>query len=148
MDASLDACEAALSIRNAWPEVERAAIWLEGFAVRTGVPADASAKLMVVLDEAMSNVMRHALPGVPAGGREILVKVRRLAGSVELEVIDDGAAFDPTRPAVLQRAKRIADRQEGDVGLLFIRTLMDDVRYVRQDGRNHFTMCKRLAIAA
>lgn len=44
-----------------------------------------------ILQEAMYNTVRHA------GARRVEIRIRRLAGSVVAEVVDDGRGFDPER---------------------------------------------------
>lgn len=137
--------ESSLTVVNARPEFERAAIWLGDFIVRAGLPDDLSSRLLVVLDEALSNVVNHALAGAVEGAREIRLSVRLRPETVELEVIDDGPAFDPTSIAAPTME---TDRRIGGAGIVFMRAMMDEVRFTRQGDRNCLTLCKRLAAAA
>ena len=77
--------------------------------------------------------------------REIRLCIRLRPETVELEVVDDGPAFDPTSVASGTMA---ADRRVGGAGLLFVRALMDEVRFIRQGDRNCLILCKRLAATA
>jgi anti-sigma regulatory factor (Ser/Thr protein kinase) len=143
-------CSSTLVVTNATAEIERACLWLEDFAAEAGINPDATSRLQLVLDEVLSNIVTHA--GLPAGEHSVALAVRRLGGHIELEVIDDGPAFDPTgRDAedraesdAEDRAERIRERRPGGVGLLFIRRLMDEVRFSRQDAHNRLTLALRL----
>jgi serine/threonine-protein kinase RsbW len=145
MDVSVIEPESTLTVVNARPEFARAATWLNDFAAGVGLPEDLSSRLLVVLDEVLSNVVYHGLAGAMEGEREIRLTVRLRPETVELDVVDDGPAFDPTTVASSRLA---ADRRVGGAGLLFVRALMDEVRFTRQGDRNCLTLCKRLAATA
>jgi serine/threonine-protein kinase RsbW len=136
--------ESALTVVNARPEYERAATWLNNFAAGAGLSVDLSSRLLVVLDEVLSNVINHALAGEVEGEREIRLCVRLRSETVELEVVDDGPAFDP---GAFASGTTMAERRLGGAGLLFVRALMDEVRFTRQGDRNCLTLCKRLDAA-
>jgi stage II sporulation protein AA (anti-sigma F factor antagonist) len=142
----VDDCESTLTVMNARNEFARASAWLDDFAAGAGLSKDLTARLHVVLDEILNNIMSHALADAPNGQREIWLCLRIRADLVELEVSDDGPEFDPTSVVPVAKATRVAERQEGGVGLLFVRALMDEVRFKRQSGRNCLTLCKRLAV--
>ena len=142
MDISVIEHASTLTIVNARPEFERAAVWLSGFTTSAGLSHDVSSRLLVVLDEVLSNVVNHGLAGAMEGEREIRLAVRLRPETVELDVVDDGPAFDPTTVAPATLA---ADRRVGGAGLLFVRALMDEVRFIRHEDRNCLTLRKRLA---
>jgi serine/threonine-protein kinase RsbW len=145
MDISVIEHASTLTVVNARPEFARAATWLGDFAADVGLPHDLSSRLLVALDEVLSNVVHHGLAGATEGEREIRLCVRLGPEMVELDVVDDGPAFDPTTVACATLA---ADRFVGGAGLLFVRALMDEVRFTRQGDRNCLTLCKRLAATA
>jgi serine/threonine-protein kinase RsbW len=145
MDVSVIDQDSTLTVVNARPEFGRAATWLGDFAAGAGLPDDLSSRLLVALDEVLSNVVHHGLAGAMEGEREIRLTVRLRTETVELDVVDDGPAFDPTTVA---SATLAADRRVGGAGLLFVRALMDEVRFTRQGDRNCLTLCKRLVATA
>jgi serine/threonine-protein kinase RsbW len=145
MDISVIEQKSTLTVVNARSEFERAATWLCNFITDAGLPDDLNSRLLVVLDEVLSNVVNHALAGAVESSREIRLFVRLRPETVELEVIDDGPAFDPT---AVPSGTMVADRRLGGAGLLFVRALMDEVRFIRQGDRNCLTLCKRLATTA
>lgn len=142
MDISVIERESTLTVVNARPEYERAAQWLDAFAVRSGVPAEVSQRLLVVLDEVLSNVVNHALAGSEPGTREVRLRIRLMPTMVQLQIIDDGPPFDPAAYRAKERPP------EGGAGLLFVRGLMDEVKFTRWRGHNRLTVCKQLAATA
>ena len=132
--------EASLRVARSLHEVDRAAAWLDEFSAGADVPPAITAKLQVVLDEVLSNVIRHG----SHGRGEVLLELRRRSEDVELEVTDDGPPFDPTQFASVPLGVRVAERQLGGAGLLFVRALMDEISFARQDGCNRLILRKRL----
>ena len=110
-------------------------------AERHALPEKAASDVRVVLDELLSNVRRHA-----AGlGRPVDVDVSFEVGPgrLGLEVVDDGAPFDPLAlppPAV---DATLGQRPIGGLGVHFVKTLTDEQSYTRADGRNRLVLTKR-----
>jgi anti-sigma regulatory factor (Ser/Thr protein kinase) len=144
MDDPFKVLASRLTIVNARSEVERAAVWLGNFCAQAALPEDLTARLQVALDEVLSNIVNHALAGTPEGHRKIRLQVRLYTSNLELEVTDDGPFFDPTGQRPVPQATRAAEHREGGVGLLFVRTLVDEIRFVRDGEINRLTLCKRL----
>lgn len=134
----------SLTVVNARPEFERAAVWLGEFCMQAALPKAFTAKLQVALDEVLSNIVNHAFAGASEGEREISLRVRLGKGKVELEVVDDGPLFDPTRSEPVPKDMPVAQRPEGGLGLLFVRSLVDEARFFRKGNYNHLILGKRL----
>lgn len=132
--------EAVLQIVNAFPEVERAAEWLQSELEQVNAPARIIGKLQVVIDELIANIINHGLRGVPSGTRPIELRLRKQPHIAELEIIDDGAEFDPTTPPPLPVAGQHGTRPLGGTGLPFLRGLMNDLHYVRHGDQNRLIM--------
>jgi signal transduction histidine kinase len=69
------------------------AVELETAGLEEGrMPAAVEIALYRIMQEALSNVARHA------GARRVRVRLQRRAATVEMVVDDDGGGFDPRRP--------------------------------------------------
>ena len=134
-----------LVIDSRLSEIGRAMDFVDAFreSHRLG-EADANA-LCVVLDELLSNTIRHGLGG--AAGHEISVTLERADGEVVIEIEDDGAAFDPTQAAAPVLPGTLAERTPGGIGVLFVRRLTHAMEYMRVEGRNRITLRRRLESA-
>lgn len=108
-----------------------------------GVPQRIVQAFQVAFDELLTNTIDYALAGIA----EPHIEVRLVHADSELgaEVVDNGNAFDPLAEADMPDVDlSIDDREVGGLGVHLVRNLMDDVRYERRDGCNHFFMSKRL----
>jgi anti-sigma regulatory factor (Ser/Thr protein kinase) len=118
---------------------------IEVFCAANGVPMAAVAHLNLVLDEAMTNTINYGWP--EGGDHEVALAMRIEAGVVMAEVSDDGRAFDPLQVPPPDLASDLESRPVGGLGVHFIKTLMDEVSYRREAGRNILTMHKRFGPA-
>ncbi len=111
---------------------------------------NASAHLIVLaVDEAVSNVMRHGgVAGDPAAGGidvDIDTDTRRL----EVRIAHRGPAYDPSAAVCEEPARRVLARQRGGMGISIMRRVMDEVRYTHsQDLRNELRLIKYIDRAA
>ena len=79
-------------------------------------------EVLLAVDEALTNVIRHAYKGNPG---KMTVDVAVSSDKIEIVLEDHGEKFDPTQvpPPKLPRQK------PGGLGVHFIRTVMDQVIY-------------------
>ncbi len=76
----------------------------------------------LVMDEALSNVMRHAYPKKTG---EIRVDLYDSKKQTEFVIEDEGVAFDPTQ----MPDPKLPKETPGGLGVLFIRSLTDIFEY-------------------
>jgi len=92
---------------------------LTGLTEIASLPPETVADLKLALSEAVSNSVRHAYDD--AGGF-VEVAYELSARELAIEVVDDGAGFDPERPPALGGE----ELSEGGLGIAIIRTIADD----------------------
>lgn len=90
--------------------------------------------LMAAVDEACTNIIKYS------GSGKIEIKCDVEDGQVAVEIRDDGVAFNPLEALEPKLDLPIEERRVGGLGIHFIRTLMDEVRYEREGGKNVLTM--------
>jgi anti-sigma regulatory factor (Ser/Thr protein kinase) len=93
--------------------------------------------LMTAVDEACSNIIKYG------GSDEIDVKCEVEDGLVVVEIRDEGVAFNPLDAPKPDLNAPLEVREVGGLGIYFIRTLINDVKYERQGGKNVLTMTIR-----
>ena len=100
---------------------------LTGLTDLAALPPEIVADLKLALTEAVSNSVRHAY-GESGGFVEIAYE---LSGSaLAIEVVDDGAGFDPDRPPELEGD----ELSEGGLGIAIIRTIADEFEIQSEAG--------------
>ena len=131
-----------IRIRNELSELATARDELDRLAAEWQIPDDALVKLQVALDEIASNVINYAWQD--GTDHEVCIRIAAQPDAVTLEIIDDGAPFDPSHyPDPLGRPTR-----PGGLGIMMVRKLVDEVAYHRRDGSNHTILTKKCAMGA
>jgi sigma-B regulation protein RsbU (phosphoserine phosphatase) len=104
------------------------------------VPPQLRDKLVLVVDEACTNVMRHAY--CTFCDQRIALRVARERDMLVFEIVDDAPAIDPARV----RARDLDECRPGGLGVAFMNKLMDEWRIQPgKDGKgNVLHMRKRI----
>jgi serine/threonine-protein kinase RsbW len=115
---------------------------LADFVQALGFDPTSLAHLELALEEIVVNICTYAYPG---GAGEMEIAWEAIDGGVRLEIVDWGAAFDPTAAPDPARPVDVGEQPIGGLGVYLLKQLMDEVRYRREAGRNHLTIIKRKA---
>ena len=110
--------------------------------------------VILAVDEAMTNIIRHAYKGQREKWIEATFRLQRSDSNgvqrqaLEIVLLDDGVPVDVkrVRPHPLQEVP-IEELKPGGLGLHLIRKNMDKVEFRRQDGRNRLRLVKALPLA-
>ncbi len=131
-----------LRVRNRIEEFPGVSETVEALGQEEDWPPDVSYAIVLALEEVATNVVRHG--GGEQGTSEIEIEVVSTDEEVRVEVRDSGKPFDPFHDAPEPDIDAaLEDRKIGGLGVHFVRVLMDEASYRREDGRNHVTLVKR-----
>lgn len=122
---------------------------LERLTEVVGLSAEDGRAVTRAVDEALTNIMRHAYAGRTDGLIEIVCS--RVPGppsaaarpGLEILICDCGPAVDPAK----FRGRSLDDIKPGGLGLHLIRQSMDTVEYQRAGDKNQFRLVKYFASA-
>jgi serine/threonine-protein kinase RsbW len=106
--------------------VALARLALSGLADAVGLSEELRADLKLALTEAVSNSVRHAYAG---GGGVVSIAYHVRRSELAIEVVDDGAGFDPDRAPIEGE-----ELTEGGLGIAIIRTIADDLEIRSRPG--------------
>jgi len=124
--------------------VKRVPELLDDLARAHRLDADAVADMQVALDEILSNILENGFVDERPHRIDVTLAVERDRLTAEVE--DDCAPFDPFTVPPPDVGSSLMDRRVGGLGVHFVRSLMNDVRYARVDGRNRLVLTKLLAV--
>ena len=100
-------------------------------------------RVNLALEELGLNIMDYGYDGGPC---DIDIILTSDDDAVTIEIIDGGPPFDPLHDAPTPDLDTaIEDRRIGGLGVHLVRTLMYDLRYRREHGKNHLTLVTRRA---
>lgn len=119
---------------------------LTHLAEKLGFPEADCRAVVLAVDEALTNIIRHAYKGrteepIEALFRRISVDADGLRGeALEIVLEDRGAPVNPEKLC----GRPLEDVRPGGLGLHFIRQSMDRVEFRRENGRNQLHLVKLL----
>lgn len=98
--------------------------------------------MYLAIEELVSNVMRHG--GRPGIRPRVTVSAALTPGDLRVTVADNAPAFNPLAASPPDLTAPLDERGTGGLGLHFVKSLMDNVQYRRQFGRNHVRLRRRV----
>ena len=123
-------------------ELERLAQWIEEFGARHLVVHRAIVDVELAVDELVTNTVTYGWSD--DAPHEIFVRQRLAAGHWIVEIEDDGRAFDPRSVPTPALDAPPDERPIGGLGIHLVRSVVDELEYRREAGRNHVTLRKRV----
>jgi len=134
------AAQTVISIDPRIAEITRVAEHVESFGRDQRIPSSAVNDMNIALDEIVSNIVRHG--GETARAHPIEIRIGFASERFFAEVRDHGTPFDPVAH-VVPAPRSDGKRTPGNLGLLFVRALMDEVRYARENQSNVLFLAKK-----
>ena len=124
-------------------EIPKMQEMVEGFNDAAQVPMNVGMHLMLAVEELFTNIIMYGHDDL--GLHDVEIELTRNGETLECEMIDDGKSFDPTTEAPeVDTGKSLEERRIGGLGIHFAKTFMDEIAYVRDDGKNRIRLRKVL----
>ena len=140
--ASTTSPSSMLVLQNRTTELPRLVTWLEELQQQLGWSAAFLARLNLILEEWLVNVINYAFADHRLD--DIEVRLWQTDQEVRMEISDAGLPFDPTTATAPDLSLPLEERPIGGLGLHFIADSLDEWHYTRNAGRNISTMMKKL----
>ena len=131
-----------LVIGNTIAEMAEVTEFVEKFGAAHGIPQGAVNDLNVCLDELLNNTISYGYDD--QAPHSIAVDLTLAADLLIADIEDDSKPFDPRKGTPKPSSGTIQSRAVGGLGLLFVKTLMDEVGYTRMGRNNVVRLVKRL----
>lgn len=134
--------ERQLIVKNQLEDLMTINAFLEELGTEWEIPDAMVMTLLLVIEEAFTNVVNYAFTDDLA--HDIELKVVKQDDLIRLSLLDDGVPYDPTGKEDPDTGLSVQERQIGGLGIFLIKQMMDHVTYERRDGRNVLIMEKQL----
>jgi serine/threonine-protein kinase RsbW len=133
----------SIVLTNALSEIERLSQFVDRVTSERSLTPDDNANLNLLLDEIVSNVIRHGgFDG--AADHRILVSLAITGRTATIEVNDDGRAFNPLEAPPPNFEAPIEERI-GGLGIHIVRSIAQAIDYRRSNGHNVLTVTTKLS---
>lgn len=110
------------------------------YARKNGFDAQQISDIRLAVDEAITNIIKHAYNGEEDHTIEIELTFKEDRLCVEL--FDTGATFSLKTFKQPNIKEKIKQKKRGGMGVYLIHSLMDNVSYGRENEANKMVMCK------
>ncbi|MCW9066520.1 MAG: ATP-binding protein [Ignavibacteriaceae bacterium] len=99
--------------------------------------------IILAVDEACTNIIRHAYKLSPQG--EIIIRIDYDEEKFTITIIDYGKSFEPDRVPRPDLQKYYREHRVGGLGMYLMKSLMDDVEYISIPGEyNQVLLSKKI----
>ena len=127
-----------LKIKNEDQELMRVSEFVESVGEELDIDIHTMMKLQLVLEEMVSNVIFYAYPqGTSA---DITLTAESNGQEVTFILSDNGKPFDPTAKEDADTETNPMDREQGGMGILIVKNIMNEVSYQRLGEENRLIM--------
>lgn len=127
-----------LRVRNDIKALDESRVMLRDFLERRGVTARTLHRCELVLEETLSNTIRHGFEDGTSQAIEVHASIER--DELVLIFDDDGRPFDPLSAPEPPRPTSIENTTPGGLGILLVRRTAKRMSYVATSGRNRTTI--------
>ena len=132
-----------LTFKNEEQELMRVAEFMESVCDELQLDMHVAMKLQVAMEEMVTNVIFYAYPeGTTA---DISLTAESDGKEVTFILSDTGKPFDPTAKEDADTETNPMDREQGGMGILIVKNIMNEVTYQRLGDMNQLTMKKKLS---
>ena len=132
-----------MTIESKHDELDRITAAIEELGEESGWPLELVYKINLVLEELTLNIMNYGYTDEEI--HYIDVSVQTEESNVTIEIVDDGRPFNPISDAPAPDLEGpMMDRRIGGWGVHIVRTIMDDVSYVRTDNKNRMKLVAKI----
>ncbi|MEE9430748.1 MAG: ATP-binding protein [Melioribacteraceae bacterium] len=116
--------------------------FVKSTALQVGFSKDVSGNIILAVDEAVTNVIKHAYNYSDAG--KILVSISFIKNKFSISISDKGTHFNSKLIKDPDLEEYYKQKKVGGLGMFLMKKLMDDVKYSQPQNRNKVTLIKYL----
>ncbi len=131
-----------LFLNNDIDEIQRLHGFIEEKFAENNIDPNIIFSFDLSLDELVTNIISYGLDDKE--GHEIKLYFELNENSIKCTVSDTGIEFDPFNAPEPDTNIPLEDRQIGGLGIHFIRKMMDNFEYKRDNGRNIVILEKKI----
>lgn len=108
-----------------------------------GLDESSTFQCQIAVDEACTNIIEHGYEGEDRGRIEVICNTN--PGVLKIELLDQAPPFDPDKVPEPDLGAPLEEMKIGGLGIYFMKKMMDDVSFSRENGTNRLALLKRSA---
>ena len=135
--------EKKLVVKSKTENLSKIRAFIQGIASTVGFTNESIDNMILAVDEACTNIIKHAYKSYPDG--EIIIKVKYESKKLIITIVDYGKTFMPELVPEPDIQEYYRQHKVGGLGMYLMKTLMDDVKYISVPGKyNQVLLSKNL----
>jgi len=132
-----------LILKNKLSEIEKVDLLLNKISKEWKLSDVDIFELNLIIEEWVSNIIFYAFEDDEVHEIAINLNLNLNEDSITIIIIDDGQKFNLNdEPVVTDLNKPITERNPGGLGIHFVKSLCDSVKYSRKNGKNELLLTK------
>jgi serine/threonine-protein kinase RsbW len=117
--------------------------FINSAAEDSGFSKETIDNIILAVDEACTNIIKHAYKYLPDG--KIILTLKTDKNTFTIDIIDYGKSFEPGLVPNPDLQKYFDEKRVGGLGMYLMKTLMDDVKYISVPGKfNQVSLTKNI----
>ena len=117
--------------------------FINSAAAEIGLSKETIDNIILAVDEACTNIIKHAYKYFPDG--KIILNLKTDKKTFTIEIIDYGKSFDPGLIPNPDLLKYYDEKRVGGLGMYLMKKLMDEVKYTSIPGKfNQVSLSKNI----
>lgn len=133
-----------VSLENKISELDKLRETLEDLCSRWNFPLAVCMSLNLALEEAFTNIVNYAYDDQLSHMIRLNFSYTDADNRFEVEITDDGKAYDPTVQKKPDISLSAEERPIGGLGIFLIKKIMDEVSYERVSNQNKLYLTKHI----
>ncbi len=136
--------EKELKVKSTTDNLEQIRDFVKSVSTQSGFSEDIIDKIALAVDEACTNIIKHAYKYSPNG--DIVINAKLVENKLIVSITDFGLDFNPEAVPVPDIKKYYQQHKVGGLGIYLMRKLMDEVKYNPSVGnKNQVVLVKYLS---
>lgn len=132
----------SLSVKASTAHLAEVRDFVASHAVKVGFSQKEISEIRLAVDEAYTNIIKHAYKN--NGANPVEIELGSDSSSFWISLMDQGESFDMSSYKEPQLLEQIKQKKRGGMGVYLIQKLMDQVQYSRKGKFNEIRMTKNL----
>jgi serine/threonine-protein kinase RsbW len=136
--------EKELLVKSTTDNLAKIREFIKAAAAESGFSDEVVGKIILAVDEACTNIIKHAYKYSPEGN--IFIKIKLENGKFTISITDEGTHFDPNRVPEPNLRQYYQQKRVGGLGMFLMKKLMDEVKYsAPSENKNQVVLIKYLS---
>lgn len=132
-----------LQIKSRTEELANVRDFISAVTQEVQAPQEIAGDIILAVDEACTNIIKHAYKFDPNG--DIKIKVKYSAKEIAVQIRDHGVSFSPESVPTPDLKQYFEEKRVGGLGMYLMKSLMDDVHYKCVPGKfNQVLLTKKI----